>query len=79
MCDKTDHFVIFEIIYISVYLRHSRWYYWFSLTLPDRFFPFFFVGAGKKDYVTRPFFPPPQRKWEKAVWQRETTTGLISG
>ena len=27
---KTDHFVIFDIIYISVYLRHSRWYYWFN-------------------------------------------------
>ena len=23
---KTDHFVTFDIIYISVYLRHSRWY-----------------------------------------------------
>ena len=27
---KTDHFVTFDIIYISVYLRHSRWYYWFN-------------------------------------------------
>ena len=27
---KTHHFVTFDIIYISVYLRHSRWYYWFS-------------------------------------------------
>ena len=31
ICDriwKTDHFVTLDIIYISVYLRHSRWYYW---------------------------------------------------
>ena len=30
---KTDHFVTFDIIYISVYLRHSRWYYWFNKCL----------------------------------------------
>ena len=27
---KTDHFVTFDIIYISIYLRHSRWYNWFN-------------------------------------------------
>ena len=27
---KTDKFVIFDIIYISVYFRHSRWFYWFN-------------------------------------------------
>ena len=27
---KTDHFVTFGIIYISVNLRHSIWHYWFN-------------------------------------------------
>ena len=27
---RTEHFVTFDIIYIYVYLRHSRWYYWFN-------------------------------------------------
>ena len=53
-----------------------------SLAWPDRFFPFFFVVAEKGSGLvyrcissvnqTRPFFPPPQRKTEKAVWPRET-------
>ena len=27
---KTNHFVTFGIIYISVNLRHSIWHYWFN-------------------------------------------------
>ena len=27
---KTDHFVTFGIIYISVNLGHSIWHYWFN-------------------------------------------------
>ena len=34
---KTDHFVTFDIIYISVYLRHSRWYYWFNKWLTQTY------------------------------------------
>ena len=30
---KTDHFVTFDIIDNSVYLRHSKWYYWINKCL----------------------------------------------
>ena len=30
---KTDHFITFDIINNSVYLGHSKWYYWFNKCL----------------------------------------------
>ena len=30
---KTDHIITFDIIDNSVYLRHSKWYYWMNTCL----------------------------------------------
>ena len=45
---KTDHFVTFDIIDNSVYLRHSKWYYWINsclnpskITLPSKYRKYF--------------------------------------
>jgi len=34
-----------------------------------------FIASKSYGKVTRPFFPPPQRKMEKAVWPCETKLG----
>ena len=33
---KTDYFVIFGVIYISVNLRHSIWHHWFNKSITDK-------------------------------------------